>query len=201
VTAIGFKYYSTQDANDVFVAADTRPDAVETIPVPDSETGPESVNNEVVPGQLPETEVVPKIKTVREVAQRVSHRENVPVRKRAVRKVETISPVPSPAGADDSQLQAVRSPQIASEDSYLTTIATLNRTVDENKDYVLRPSERVAFERDLAVVNDAIKKMRGEVKKNPNNSAAREILQSSYENKVVLLKSVAARSELVAARD
>ena len=35
------------------------------------------------------------------------------------------------------------------------------------KDVVMRPSERMDFERDLAVVNDSIQKMRQEVRKNP----------------------------------
>ena len=93
------------------------------------------------------------------------------------------------------------SAELDAEDGYLRTIATLNRTVDENKDYVLRPSERVVFERDLAVVNDAIKKMKGEVRQNPRNNAAREVLRSSYKNKIDLLNSVAERSETVASLD
>ncbi len=87
---------------------------------------------------------------------------------------------------------------IEAEDGYLRTIATLNQTVQQNKDFVLRPNERVAFERDLAVVDDAIKKLKGEVRDNPSNTAAREILRSSYKNKIELLNSVAERAETVA---
>ena len=42
------------------------------------------------------------------------------------------------------------------EESYVKTISSLNKTVDEQKDGVLRPSERIAYERDMAVVNDTI---------------------------------------------
>ncbi len=94
--------------------------------------------------------------------------------------------------------EPLKSVDLDAEEGFLTTIATLNRTVNENKDYVLRPSERVAYERNLAVVDDAIKKMKGEVRNNPNNTAAREVLRSSYRNKIDLLSSVAARTETVA---
>ncbi|MDH3493611.1 MAG: zf-HC2 domain-containing protein [Acidobacteriota bacterium] len=110
-------------------------------------------------------------------------------------------PVRGPDQAATTPVSTVLSPELDAEDGYLRTIATLNRTVDSNKDYVLRPSERVNFERQLAVVNDAIRKMKGEVRQNPNNSAAREVLRSSYKNKIELLSSVAERSETVASLD
>lgn len=84
------------------------------------------------------------------------------------------------------------------EDAYVKTIATLSDSVNNRKDILLRPSERVAFERDLAVVNDAISKMRKEVRKNPKNEAAKQVLRSSYQNKIDLLNSVAEKSELMA---
>lgn len=86
---------------------------------------------------------------------------------------------------------------IVSEGSYIQTIATLDETVAYGKE-LLRPSERVAFERDLAVVNDAIVKMKDEVRRNPDNQAAREVLKASYQNKVDLLNSVAEKTELMA---
>jgi hypothetical protein len=90
------------------------------------------------------------------------------------------------------------SPNLSGEDSYLQTIATLSRSVDNNKDMILRPTERVAFERDMAVVDDAIRKMKAEVRKNPDNQAAREVLRASYQNKIDLLNSVAEKTDLMA---
>jgi hypothetical protein len=87
---------------------------------------------------------------------------------------------------------------LSGEDSYVKTIATLEKTVDSRKDEVLKPSARFAFERDLAVTDDAIKKMKAEVKKNPKNEAAKEVLRASYQNKIDLLNSVAEKSELMA---
>lgn len=84
------------------------------------------------------------------------------------------------------------------EESYVKTIADLKQNVDEHKDAVLSPSTRVSYERDMAVVNDSITRMREVVKKNPRNQAARQVLYSSYQDKIDLLNSVAQREELIA---
>jgi hypothetical protein len=84
------------------------------------------------------------------------------------------------------------------EESYVRTIANLSKSVDDKKDTVLRPSQLVAYERDMAVVNDAINKMRQEVKRNPNNQSARQVLYTSYQNKIDLLNSVSQKEELMA---
>lgn len=84
------------------------------------------------------------------------------------------------------------------EESYVKTIASLSRSVESAKDAVMRPGERVAYERDMAVVDDAIAKMRTEVKRNPRNESAKQVLYSSYQNKIDLLNSVSQKEELVA---
>lgn len=85
------------------------------------------------------------------------------------------------------------------EESYIKTIADLKQSVDGRKDLVLDPSSRMAYERDIAVVNDSIKRMKAVVKKNPKNQAAKQVLYSSYQNKIDLLNSVVEREELMAA--
>ncbi|MEP6945364.1 MAG: zf-HC2 domain-containing protein [Acidobacteriota bacterium] len=84
------------------------------------------------------------------------------------------------------------------EESYVRTIASLSRSVESQKDNTIRGSERMSFERDLAVVDDAITKMRVEVKKDPKNESAKQVLYSSYQNKIDLLSSVSQKEELVA---
>ncbi|MDQ3130331.1 MAG: hypothetical protein M3Q99_06175 [Acidobacteriota bacterium] len=84
------------------------------------------------------------------------------------------------------------------EESYIKTIANLTQTVNLQKDEILRPSAQISFERDLAVVNDAIAKMKKEVQKNPRNESAKQVLYSSYQNKIDLLNSVAEKNELMA---
>ena len=104
---------------------------------------------------------------------------------------------PAPNLINDS-VQLASNENVAGEDSYVKTIATLQETVNSRKDEVLKPSARFAFERDLAVTDNAIKTMRAEVKQNPKNEAAKQILKASYQNKIDLLNSVAEKNELMA---
>lgn len=90
------------------------------------------------------------------------------------------------------------SENIAGEASYVKTIAALTETVNSRKDEVLKPSARFAFEKDLAVVDDAIVKMKSEVKRNPKNEGAKQVLLASYQNKIDLLNSVTEKTELMA---
>jgi hypothetical protein len=87
---------------------------------------------------------------------------------------------------------------IPGEDSYVKTIATLKDSLDGARDLNMKPSARVAIERDLAVIDDAIRRMQAEVRKNPKNEAARQVLFASYQNKIDLLNSVSERNELMA---
>lgn len=84
------------------------------------------------------------------------------------------------------------------EESYMRTISDLKQNVDGQKDRILNPSSRIAYERDMAVVNDSIGKMKEVVKKNPKNQSAKQVLYSSYQNKIDLLNSVVEREELMA---
>ncbi len=87
---------------------------------------------------------------------------------------------------------------IPGEETYMRTIADLKESVDVQKDRVLPPASRIAFERDLAVVNDNIDRMQKVVRRNPNNQSAKQLLYSSYQDKIDLLNSVAQRDELMA---
>lgn len=100
--------------------------------------------------------------------------------------------------ADEQKPAVTTLEYIPGEDSYTKTIATLKSTVDGGKDLNLKPSERFAYEKDMAVINDAINKMKTEVRKNPKNEAAKQILFASYQNKIDLLNSVSERNDLVA---
>lgn len=87
---------------------------------------------------------------------------------------------------------------IPGEQSYIKTIASLEKTIDGSKEEVLNASAQFNFARNIAVVDDAINKLRAEVKKNPGNETARQLLMTSYQNKVDLLNSVAEKTELMA---
>ncbi len=87
---------------------------------------------------------------------------------------------------------------LAAEESYIKTISTLEKTVNNRKDEVLNPSARFAFEKDLAVTDNTIENLKKEVRKNPKNEAARVLLRNSYQNKIDLLNSLAEKTELMA---
>lgn len=106
----------------------------------------------------------------------------------------------TPRIIDEVKPQPTSYQYLPGEESYIKTIATLENNVNSRKDEVLKPSERFTFEQNLAIVNDSITKMRKEVKKNPRNGAAKQILMASYQNKVDLLNSVTESNELMALR-
>lgn len=120
-----------------------------------------------------------------------------------VRPEKVLTDAKSRDTKSDAPVPAVRenSGNILGEESYIKTIATLNTTVANRKDEILSPSARFAFERDLAVTDDAIARMKLEVRRNPKNEAAKQILRASYQNKIDLLNSVADKTELMASLD
>ncbi len=98
----------------------------------------------------------------------------------------------------DNAVRPMTLQYIPGEESYLKTIDELKASVDVQKDHVLPPTSRVAFERDLAVVDDAITRMQEVVRREPQNQAARQVLYSAYQDKIDLLNSVGQRGELMA---
>lgn len=84
------------------------------------------------------------------------------------------------------------------EEVYLKTISAMRSTVDNNKDGVLSTAERIAYERELAVIEDSISRTKKELKRNPKSESARQVLLASYQNKIDLLNSVVQREELIA---
>jgi Putative zinc-finger len=121
--------------------------------------------------------------SIRDIAVRADYREN------------SYRPKPT---AESTRPAAATLAYMPGEESYVKTIATMSQSVNSQKNDVMRPSEQIAFERDLAVVNDSIRKMRKEVRKNPLNESAKQVLYSSYQNKIDLLNSVTQRQELMA---
>ena len=55
---------------------------------------------------------------------------------------------------------------------------------------MLRPDTRAALDRDLRAVDVAIAELKAAIARDPNNPALRQLLASSYKQKVDLLKRV-----------
>jgi hypothetical protein len=88
---------------------------------------------------------------------------------------------------------------IEGEETYIKTISTLSKNVEGDKMISVKPSARINYEKNLAIVNDAIKKMRKQVRKNPKDETAKEILFASYQNKIDLINSLNEKNEMIAA--
>jgi hypothetical protein len=137
----------------------------------------------------------PKIATVKQAKKDYSIVKTVFVKKENSPKINN---QPNALNSAEDKGQRTNDNFLLGEESYIKTIATLEKTVNSRKDEVLKPSSRFAFEKDLAVVNDAIQRMKAEVKKNPKNEAAKNVLRASYQNKIDLLSSVTEKTELMA---
>lgn len=163
------------------------------ITTPAKET--KAIVNEVVP--VSDSAIDDVVKPLNVAEKRTNSREN-DFRKLVVKanysykKKEETSIIEPPAPKAENAVY------LPGEQSYVKTIATLKQTVEAQKDTVLRPSARIAFEKDLAVVEDSIQKMKKEVRRNPKNETAKQVLYASYQNKIDLLNSVAERGELMA---
>ena len=95
------------------------------------------------------------------------------------------------------KVEAVQARYLPGEESYIRTIDDLEQTVTA-QNASMSASSQVSYAKDIAVVDDSIKKMREVVKKNPRNQAARQILYSTYQDKIDLLKASAGRGEMMA---
>ena len=143
---------------------------------------------------------VPQISSQERTVETVSFRQN----KNEARKVKISSVVSKDSqkvvqpSFDISPVETAAAENVSGEESYVKTIATLTETVNARKDEILDSSARFSFERDLAVTDDAIARMKKEVRRDPKNEAAKDILRASYQNKIDLLNSMADKTDLMA---
>src|SRR5690606_4445363 len=108
------------------------------------------------------------------------------------------TPARSSKNSEVREPKAVPAVYLPGEASYVRTIAGLKQNIDENKQLVMPAATRVSDERDMAVVDDTIGKLRSAVAKDPANEAAKRALYASYQDKIDLLNSVQQREELIA---
>jgi anti-sigma factor RsiW len=154
------------------------------VDAPKTAAGDQNESNAITPFVAGQSDL--PLKEMQKLAQRASAKAG----QRGIRVETADYHVPATTAADDRYLPG--------EESYVKTISDLRPNVESQKDSVMTPSSRVSYERDMAMVNDSIKRMREVVKKNPRNQAARQVLYSSYQDKIDLMNSVAQREELMA---
>ncbi len=104
---------------------------------------------------------------------------------------------PSARGRETLTTTTTTAPKLLpGEGSYLEAIASLTKAIDAGGDATLRPSVRSEYERNLAVVDQAILTTRRNALRNPQDTGAREFLLSAYQTKVELLNTVADQTQL-----
>jgi len=126
----------------------------------------------------------------------------------AVNQLASYSSRPRPSGG---VTQATRGGEVASatgrpvllpgEKTYLSAIASLTSTIESRTPQAMPPSLRVEYERNLALVDQAILSTRVAARRNPQDTDAQDFLRSAYQNKVELLSAVAEQSQLATIKD
>jgi hypothetical protein len=87
---------------------------------------------------------------------------------------------------------------LAGEKSYLNAIASLEKAIVEQSDLSMRPTLRVEYERNLAVVDKAISETQKQARRNPKDQSAAQLLYASYQSKLDLLNAVSNQNQLYA---
>ena len=92
-------------------------------------------------------------------------------------------------------------PVLEDEKTYISSIASLTSAIEAQGASGLTPTLRAEYERNLAVVNQAIITSRVAAKRNPQDTDAKEFLRAAYQNKVELLSAVADQAQIASSRD
>jgi predicted anti-sigma-YlaC factor YlaD len=120
----------------------------------------------------------------------------VKARRTVVTARQTRRSVESVAGVGNQP--SVESKPLPGEVSYLKTIASLASIIETNGENAIKPSLRADYERNLALVDQAINATRRSARRNPKDPNAAEFLYSSYQSKIDLLSTVAEQGQMVA---
>jgi hypothetical protein len=90
--------------------------------------------------------------------------------------------------------------ELPGEKSYLKTIASLTTAIDANASLTMQPTLRTEYERNLALVNQAISATRPVALRKHGDPAATQFLYSAYQSKIDLLNAIADRQSDAIAR-
>ncbi|HEX8492275.1 MAG TPA: zf-HC2 domain-containing protein [Pyrinomonadaceae bacterium] len=162
---------------------------VPQVAVAHAPVAPASTVSEVTPTQ---PEVGPEIEKVT-----VSKPAFVKARRPVVSAGTTNQSVKSVESVANKQ-PATESQPLPGEVSYLKTIASLASIIETNGENAIKPSLRADYERNLALVDQAISATQRAARRNPKDPNAAEFLYSSYQSKIDLLSTVAEQGQMVA---
>lgn len=113
------------------------------------------------------------------------------------------------AGGDNAEaanttvaaVAAKNEPLLEDEKTYISSIASLTSAIEAQRAEGMTPTLRAEYERNLAVVNQAIVSSRVAARRNPQDTDAKEFLRAAYQNKVELLSAVADQAQIASSRD
>ena len=113
---------------------------------------------------------------------------NAPGKRPKTKKPAAPVLVPQP---DQLPQQELATKPLPGEQNYLRAIDSLAQEIAASDAAVMKPSLRAEYERNLAIVDQAIISTRRNARRNPNDPDAAEFLYSSYQSKLDLLNTVA----------
>jgi hypothetical protein len=101
-------------------------------------------------------------------------------------------------GDEQPRRVAPKEQGLPGEKDYRAAIASLENTIKMGGDASLKPALRVAYERNLAILDSAIEQTRQVAAQNPKDKDAVGFLMSAYQSKVELLTKVADHAQVSA---
>jgi hypothetical protein len=105
---------------------------------------------------------------------------------------------PAPPAQVENKRPATPAP-LPGEASYLRAIAALQREIGPEANLNSQPKLRAVYERNVAVLDNAIKASQRTARRNPQDTDAAGFLYSSYQSKLDLMSAVAAQTRPVLA--
>ncbi|HKQ53707.1 MAG TPA: zf-HC2 domain-containing protein [Pyrinomonadaceae bacterium] len=115
-------------------------------------------------------------------------KDNAPSKRAKPRKPAAPVLVPQP---DQLPQQELAAKPLPGEQNYLKAIDSLSQEIAASGETAMKPSLRAEYERNLAIVDQAIVSTRRTARRNPSDADAAEFLYSSYQSKLDLLNTVA----------
>jgi hypothetical protein len=114
---------------------------------------------------------------------------NNPSGKPATKPKKQVKPtlVPEPGQLPKDELATT----LPGEENYLKAIDSLSVEIEASGEATMKPSLRAEYERNLAIVDQAIDSTRRVARRNPKDPDAASFLYSSYQSKLDLLSAVA----------
>jgi hypothetical protein len=114
---------------------------------------------------------------------------NNPSGKPATKPKKLVKPtlVPEPGQLPKDELATT----LPGEENYLKAIDSLSVEIEASGETTMKPSLRAEYERNLAIVDQAIDSTRRVARRNPKDPDAASFLYSSYQSKLDLLSAVA----------